>query len=73
MTPIVRNIITNDLYKYEGGNKFTNLRSGVSGEVSDEAARKTFLINVEATIVINQNKVIEKLINILNLKIDKNE
>lgn len=73
MTPIVRNIITNDLYKYEGENKFTNLRSGVSGVVSDEAARKTFLINAEATIVINENKVIEKLINILNLKIDKNE
>jgi hypothetical protein len=72
MTPIVRNINTNDLYRFEGGNRFTNLRSGTGGEVSDEAARNTFVINAEATIVINSNKVIEKLINILNLKIEKN-
>jgi hypothetical protein len=73
MIPIVRNIYTNDLYKYEGGNRFTNLRTRVSGDVSNEVAKKTFLINAEATIVINENKVIEKLINILNLKIEKNE
>lgn len=67
---IVRNNKTNDLYRYLGENKFRNLRTGVEGIVSDEAARKTFVINLEATQLINENPIIETLIRTLNLKFD---
>jgi hypothetical protein len=70
---IVRNIKTNDLYEYLGGNKFLNLRTGQHGEVSDEAAKKTFKINIDATLIINEFPIVKDLIKTLNLKIEKNE
>lgn len=71
MNPVVRNIKTNDLYQYEGGNTFVNLRTGAGGEVSDDVARKAFVINVEATMLINEFPVIKELIQRLNMKIEK--
>lgn len=68
--PVVRNIKSDDLYFYEGGNVFTNIRTGVSGKVKDEAARNTFRINTEASILINQNPDIAKLINVLGLRLE---
>jgi hypothetical protein len=65
---IVRNIKTNDLYRYNGENSFTNIRTGVSGKVTDEAARTTFVINVDATIIMNEYPMVEKMIKALNLK-----
>ena len=70
---IVRNIRTNDLYRYEGENRFTNIRTGVSGKVSDEAARTTFVINLGATELCNKYPMIEKLISALNLKVNLND
>lgn len=67
---IVRNIKTDDLYRYVGDNTFTNIRTGVSGKVTDEAAKKTFVINVEATVVFESNPMIEKLIRAIGLKIN---
>jgi hypothetical protein len=52
---------------------FRNLRTGVEGVVSDDAARNTFVINLEATELINKNPIIENLIRSLNLKFDKLE
>lgn len=71
MFPIVRNIKTNDLYQYEGGNKFTNIRTGSGGEVPDEIARKSFLINVEATTIFDEFPICKELIRRLNLKFEK--
>lgn len=68
---VVRNKKTDDLYKFNGGNSFTNIRTGVTGEVSDEAARKTFAINLEATQLLSEYPLILDLIKTLNLKIDK--
>lgn len=73
MRPVVRNKKTNDLYFYLGENRFRNLRTGVEGVVSDDAARNTFVINLEATELINKNPIIENLIRSLNLKFDKLE
>lgn len=70
-SPVVRNVQNNDLYRYLGGNKFINIRTGVEGVAEDEAARKVFRINLEATEMINENPIIEMLINKLNLKFGK--
>lgn len=69
--PVVRHIKTNDLYRFLGGNKFRNLRTGVEGEVSDEVAQKVFKINLEATELINEYPLLEKLIRAIDLKIEK--
>lgn len=65
---IVRNVITNDLYEYIGDNKFMNLRTKKSGRVTDEAAAKTFKINLEATKLLNEYPLIGEMISRLNLK-----
>lgn len=66
--PIVRNVITNDLYQYEGENIFKNIRTGVSGKVSDNAAQKTFKINLEVSELINEYPIVSEMINKLDLK-----
>lgn len=68
--PICRNIQNNDLYRYLGGNRFRNLRTGKEGDVSDELAQTTLKINLEATELINQNPLLEEMIKVLNLKFD---
>jgi hypothetical protein len=76
MKPVCRNIQNNDAYEYLGENKFKNIRTGNEGVVSDEAARKVFRFNVEATQMINDFPIIEEMIKVLNLKFDntlKNE
>lgn len=69
---IVRNIENNDLYRYLGGNKFRNIRTGNEGDIGDEQAIKVFRINLEATGLCNEYPEIENLIKTLNLKIEKN-
>lgn len=68
--PVVRNVKTDDLYFYEGENKFTNIRTGIGGIVSDTAAQNTFKINLDATRLINENPNIEKLIKALGLRME---
>jgi hypothetical protein len=67
---ICRNIQNNDLYRFLGGNRFRNLRTGKEGEVSDELAQSTLKINLEATALINENQLLEEMIKVLNLKFD---
>lgn len=71
LKPVVRNIKTSDLYFYLGENTFRNIRTGAEGKVTDEAAKKTFVINLEATEICNEYPLVEELIKSLNLKIDK--
>lgn len=68
--PIVRNLQNNDLYEWDG-ERFTNLRTGKSGVVDDETARKVFVFNVEASQIFNDFPIVKDLIKRLNLKIDK--
>jgi len=68
---IVRNIQNNQLYRYLGDNKFRNIVTGKEGIVEDEKAREIFLINVDATGILNEYPLVEDLIEKLKLKIDK--
>lgn len=68
---IVRNIQTNDLYRYLGNNLFRNLRTLKEGEVDEKKASDFLKINIEATYILNEYPEIENLINKLNLKIEK--
>lgn len=70
-TAIVRHVRTNDLYSYNGDNNYTNLRTQVSGVIDEEIARKSFVINVEMTVMIAEYPVVSDLIKQLQLKIDK--
>jgi hypothetical protein len=69
--PVVRNIQNNDLYFFEGGNTFTNIRTGKSGEINDELAQKVLKINTEASLILNEYPQVADMINRLNLKIEK--
>lgn len=70
---IIRNIQTNDLYRYHGNDEYTNIRTGKRGEIKPELAQKIFKINLEATELCEEYPEIENLINKLNLKFYKNE
>lgn len=70
MKPIVRHKKTNVLYQYNGENSFTNLQSGVTGVVTDAAAKKTFAINLEATEILNEYPIVKDAIQALKLKIE---
>lgn len=65
---IVRNVQTNDFYKYLGNNKYRNLRTLKEGIIEPDIAKKVFNINMEMTILISNNPCIEKMINVLSLK-----
>lgn len=58
-------------YLYLGENKFRNVASGKEGEVSDELAREVFTIHPALTELITEFPLIEKLIKVLELKIEK--
>lgn len=68
--PVVRNIRTEDIYFYNGGNNFTNIRTGITGRVSDIAASKTFKISPELSILLNDYPLIAELINKADLTIE---
>lgn len=68
---IVRNIQNNQLYRYLGDNKFRNIVTGKEGLVEDEKAREVFKINVDATAILNEYPLVEELVEVLKLKIDK--
>lgn len=70
ITPICRNIQTNDLYAYQGENNFKNLRTGAEGSIEAGKAREFLKLNVEATQIINEYPIVAELIQKLNLKID---
>lgn len=68
---IVRNIQNNDLYRYLGENKFRNIRTGKEGVIDDETAKKVFKINMEATVMFDEYPMVEEMIKMLDLKINK--
>lgn len=70
MKPICRNIQNNQFYFFEGGNTFTNIVSGRSGEVPDEKARELFRFNPALSVLVNEYPAVEGLIKKLNLKSD---
>lgn len=71
MKPVCRNIQNGQAYYFEGGNTFTNVISGASGEVSDEKAKEIFRFNPALSEMINEFPEVENLIKTLKLKFDK--
>ncbi len=71
--PVCRNTQNNDAYFYCGQNKFLNIRTGQEGHVSDEVAAKVFVINVEASQILNEYPMAAELINKLCLKFNNNK
>jgi hypothetical protein len=69
LTPILRHIKTNTLYRHIENDRYRNLSTGVEGEVPPEIAQKIFAISLDATVLLNEFPNIEKLIKGLNLKI----
>lgn len=67
---IVRNIQTNDLYRYHGNDEYTNIRTGKRGNINPELAQKIFKINLEATEICETYPAVEEMIKKLNLKAD---
>lgn len=67
---IVRNVQNNDLYEAHGNNKYTNLRTGASGEISEEIAKRVFAINLAATALIHKYPLIKTFIQKCQLKVD---
>jgi len=70
---IVRNVQNDILYRYLGDNKYRNLSTGIDGIIKEDLAKKIFKINVEATEILNEYPLVEKLISSLNLKFDNNK
>jgi Na+-transporting NADH:ubiquinone oxidoreductase subunit NqrF len=73
MTAIVRHKTTNTLYRHVKDNIYKNLSTNTEGEVPPEIAQKIFAINLDATVLCNENSNIERLIKELKLKITSNE
>lgn len=68
---IVRNIQTDDLYRYHGENEYTNIRTGKRGVIDEETAQKIFRINIQATAIFEEHPLLEEMIKTLNLKYGK--
>jgi len=69
MKPICQHKKNKDMYRYEGDNKFTNMRTNQSGEVSDELANKIFIFCPEVSETIKDYPIVEEMISRLQLKL----
>jgi hypothetical protein len=67
---ILRNIKTDDLYEAHGNDKYTNIRTGATGVIAPDLAKKLFAINLEATGLIGRYPLIKDFISKLQLKVD---
>lgn len=67
--PILRNTQNDDMYSWDG-EKYKNLRTGVEGAVDDETAKKVFVINTQATILMHEFPLVEELVSRLNFTFD---
>jgi hypothetical protein len=68
---IVRNIQNSTFYKHLHGNYYVNLKTGVSGEIPEEVAKKIFKINLEATVIFSEYPMVEEMVKRLGLISDK--
>ena len=67
---VVRNVQNNCFYLFSGGNTYTNMNTGKTGEVDEETARKIFRVNLEMTQMISEYPFVKDLITRLKLKYD---
>lgn len=67
---VCRNLRNHYPYQYLGDNKWKNMATGVSGLIDPEKARERFKINLEVTQLVNEYPEVERLINVLGLRIE---
>lgn len=71
---LVRNKQTNHIYQWNedvGITNFTNLTSGVTGDIPRELASIAFTIPITLNRMVNENSVLFEMIKGLNLQYDK--
>lgn len=71
---LVRNKQTNHIYQWNedvGITNFTNLTSGVTGDIPRELANIVFSIPITLNRMVTENSVLFEMIKILNLQYDK--
>jgi hypothetical protein len=68
---VVKHIKSCVLYEYLGENKFVNLTTKQTGQVTDEQAKNVFKISADATELISEYPLIKELIFALKLKMEK--
>ena len=61
----------NDLYRHVKDNTVRNLRTGVEGHITDNQLQTQFVIDYNATMLLNKYPHIEEMIFKLKLKLDK--
>ena len=69
-TALVKNRITGQIYQWEGENDFTNLSTGVSGNIPQKLASEAFVLPVELNLIANKYPEVLGLIKTLQLKLD---
>jgi hypothetical protein len=70
---LVRNKQTNHIYQWNGDEEmrnFTNLTTGVTGDIPNELASKAFIIPVMLNKMANENPILLEMIKTLNLELD---
>jgi hypothetical protein len=65
--PIVRNIKNNQFYRYHGGNTYTNLHTGVKGEIKESVAKNVLKINLGMTEMLAAHSWIEEYPLVLDM------
>ena len=60
----------NDLYRHVRDNTVRNLRTGVEGDISDNQLQTQFVIDYNATMLLNKYPNIEEIIFKLKLKLE---
>lgn len=64
-TPVVLGKLNSVLYSTDGKNTFTNLKTNVSGTLSDEEASKYFILPIEYNKLVFKYPQIIEMINVL--------
>lgn len=59
----------NNIYEENRKNKYTNLTTGIIGELNADMVKKHLIYNKKLSLLVNSNKKIKLLIKVLKLKI----
>lgn len=70
-TAVLRLKKNDDLFRHIEGDKYLNIRTQKEWEIPPEKASEIFVLNVEASILLNEYPMIEKLIASLKLTIER--
>jgi hypothetical protein len=67
--PIVVHKSNGSIYRYNQDNNFTNIATGVSGNIDENKAKDVFKINLDLVEITSKFPMVEKLIETLKLKL----